>query len=97
MSEIKRTNLIGDLEKIKAMATGQFEKVVLHSAIRAIDHQELVIAGLQQRIAELEAAGKSLISEIGEGSAADWPELHLEVSKLRKLLLQQPDSGDKNK
>jgi uncharacterized protein YhaN len=43
-----------------------------------------------KRIADLEAAGKSLISELGEGSAADWPELHLEADKLRKLLTQQP-------
>jgi hypothetical protein len=50
----------------------------------------LEIHHLDEHIAELEAAGKSLISEIGEGSAADWPELHLEADKLRKLLTQQP-------
>jgi uncharacterized coiled-coil protein SlyX len=76
-----------------ALMTGWFANhwaVVNNPLQESIIKTEHKAEALEQRLAELEAAGKSLISELGEGSAADWPELHLEADKLRKLLTQQP-------
>ena len=44
------------------------------------------IERLEARIKELEDAANILTAEVSEGSAEDWPELHVAAHKLRKAL-----------